>query len=178
MPKQGRQWFCGVTKAELAQHHPLIHQLFYYPFNQLRTSNSLSFKYSKLLVCKLAPMHRGEGEMEEAASPDGKVESWISWELTHKDSLGPQDGRSLHSPTRIFKVYGEALRGWVTYLIQMKSTPHCSIKAVSLNTVPAGGTVGPAWVPRTGEGAEEPNLLDPARGSARGAILSTFSNTE
>lgn len=46
-------------------------------------------------------MHRGEGEMEEAASPDAKVESWISCELTYKASLGPQDGRSLHSPTRI-----------------------------------------------------------------------------
>ena len=77
--------------------------------------------------------------MEEAASPDGKVESWISWELTYKASLGPQDGRSLHSPTRIFKVHGEALRGRVTYLIQMKSTPHSSLKAVSFNMVPAGG---------------------------------------
>lgn len=56
-------------------------------------------------------MHREEGEMEEAASPDGKDESWISWELTYKASLGPRDGRSLHSPTRIFRVYGEALRG-------------------------------------------------------------------
>ena len=40
------------------------------------------------------------------------------------------------------------------------------------------GDVGPACVPRTGEGAEEPNLLDPARGSTRGDILSTSSKTE
>ena len=49
---------------------------------------------------------------------------------------GHKMSRSLYLPTRILKVYIEALISSVTYSVQMVSTTHCSLKAVSLKLLP------------------------------------------
>ena len=64
--------------------------------------------------------------------------------------LGGYKKRSLNWPSRILNVYIEAL-GLVTYVVQMVSTTHCSLKAVSLKTAPTVGIVGRTYIARSWE---------------------------
>lgn len=74
-------------------------------------------------------------------------------------------------PTRILKVYGEALVGFSHMYHPDGSGTPCSLKAASLKTVPAVGTVGGTYTPRTREGGGASDCWGPGRRSTRGHVF-------
>ena len=74
---------------------------------------------------------------------------------------GCNTSRFLYLPTRIIRVYIEALKHSVTYVytVQIVPTAHCFLKAAGLKRAPTVAMVGRLYIPRTGEGAKSLQLL-------------------
>lgn len=141
---------------------------------------------SLVLVCKLAPMHKGQWETTEKAVRLVGSSFTQPGNLHMNRVLGcSKTSTPLLPSARILKVYIEVLKlASVMYSTQLVSTIPCSLTAVSLKTAPATGTMGIMYISTTGRGSGrkggEISLWLPGStpGSTTGHILSlTSSNT-
>lgn len=103
------------------------------------------------------PQHPEGKERPKTEADQTTPDGWAAVSTSRKKNLPGfswgcyKTSRSPPLPFRILKVYRETLVGSVIYSVQMASTTHCSLKAVSSNMVPSMGTVGGTYIPRTGE---------------------------
>lgn len=76
-----------------------------------------------------------------------------------------QTSRSLHTPTRILKVYVRGLNGVWSCTIQMFSTTHDSVKAASLGNRSHYGKGRQTYIQGQGGDKELPDFLSLSQGS-------------
>ena len=106
---------------------------------------SLSSKEGVLV--KLAPYAEGKEEK-------GRLLHIGRWQFYKQACLGwLQRQVALYpNPQNLENLYTKALMGFSPYSVQMVSTTHCSLKAVSLKMAPSVGPVGRTQLTRTGKG--------------------------
>ena len=103
-------------------------------------------------VHKLAPYMEGKERLKkEAATPDWSL-AVFTIKRTHMQGLSwVQENRCLHLPSRILKVYIEALTGFSHIYLSDIGTTHCSLKAESLEELPLWELWAKVYILRTGE---------------------------
>jgi len=122
-----------------------------------------------LLVWKLAPVHRGQGEIErkEADHPTLGGGSFNKQGKLHIRLVlgGRKMSRSLHLPTRILRVYIEALMGFSHIQSPDGLNNTFLSQGYILEMAPTMGRVSRTYIPRRGErlrSLQFPNCLSPA----------------
>lgn len=138
-----------------------------------------------LLVCKLSPVRRRQGEIErkEADHPALGGGSFNKQGKLHIRLVlgGCKMSRSLHLPTRVLRVYIEALMGFSHIQSPDGLNNILFSQGYILEMAPTMGTVSRTYIPRRGErlrSLQFPNCLSPAWGSTRGHVIKMTSSNK
>lgn len=96
-------------------------------------------------------IYRGQGEMKEEAGPSRQCRAVLVSRRTYEAYLRcPKTGRSLHPPSRTFKVYG-GLSGVQSHLHPHGLQDVLLSQSCVLGKAPSVGRVGGVYIPRKGE---------------------------